>query len=119
MGGTTPNRKYGDLSQAVHYVLRGLKHHTEVTNTMVSIVFPCNPLIGHAEEVLRAACEMCETIDTESVVMDTMRNCSCSDIDTSPATPVTPEPRSTGAIDTEDSYDIIQMDVESGPDVSF
>ena len=58
-------------------------------------------------------------MDTKSVITDTMGNCSCSDIDTSPATQVTPEPRSTGASDTEDSYAIMQMDVESIPDIPF
>ena len=113
--GITPNWRYGDLSQATHYVRRGLKCHTEVTNTMVSTFFPCNLLIGWAEEVLRAAYEICEAADKESVITDAMGSCGCSDTDMSPTTPVTL--RSTCASDTKDSYDVIQMDVKSGLDI--
>ena len=53
--GTTPNWRYGDLSQTAHYMLQGLKCHTEVSSTMVSTFFPAAPLIAHVDEVLRAA----------------------------------------------------------------
>ena len=72
------------------HVLRGLKHHTEVTNTMVSTFFISAPLIGHAEEVLRADIETCQEVEKESLANKSMGN-GGSDIDTSPATQVTPE----------------------------
>ena len=46
-------------------------------------------LIGHAEGVLRAAIKAYEEVEKESMANDSMGN-SGSDIDTSPATPVTP-----------------------------
>ena len=81
--GTTPNWRYGDLSQTAHYMLQGLKHHTEVSNTMVSTFFPSAPLIRHADEVLRAAIETCKEVQKEPVTNDTMGS-GCSDIDISP-----------------------------------
>ena len=109
--GVTPNWRYGDLSQMAHYVLWGLKHHTEVTNT--SIFFPSELLIGCAEGILTPAIETCEEVEKESMANDSMGN-GCSDINTSPATPVTPQSMCPSY--TEDSFDIIQMDVESGLD---
>ena len=80
---------------------------------MVSTFFPSVPLIGRAEGVLRATIETCEEVEKESMANYSMGN-SGSDIDTSPATPVTPW--SMCRSDTKDSFDIIWMDVESGLD---
>ena len=70
--GVTPNWRYGDLSQMACYVLQGLKHHTEVTNTMVSAFFQSDPLIGHAQGVLRAAIKTYEEVEKVSVANDSM-----------------------------------------------
>ena len=85
----------------------------EVSNTMVSTFFQASPLTGHADKVLRATLETCEGMQKESVANDTMGS-GCSDIDTSPATPVMPQ--STCASDIEDSFDIVHMDTENGLD---
>ena len=108
--GTTPNWRYGDLSQTAHYVLRGLKYHTEVSNTMVSTFFLSALLIRCADKVLRAAIETCEEVQKESITSDTMGSGS-SDIDMSPMTPVISQ--SMCASDIEDSFDIVHMDTES------
>ena len=39
---------------------------------MVSTFFPSAPLIGHVDQVLRAAIEICEEVQKESVANDTM-----------------------------------------------
>ena len=109
----TPNWRYGDLSQMAHYVLQGLKHYTEVTNTIVSTFFPSDLLIGHVEGVLRATIKTCEEVEKESMAGDSMRN-GGSDIDISPAIPVTPW--SMCLSNTEDFFDFIWMDVDSGLD---
>ena len=80
---------------------------------MVSTFFPAAPLIGHVDEVLRAALEASEEVQKESVANDTMGS-GCSDVDMSPTTPVMPQ--SMCASDIEDSFDIVRMDTESGLD---
>ena len=107
---TTPNWRYGNLFQTARYMLQGLKHHTEVSNTMVSTFLPAAPFIRCADKVLRAALETCEEVQKESVANDTMGS-GCSDIVMSPTTPVMPQ--SMCASDIEDSFDIVHMDTES------